>query len=147
MVCLSPKWKLHQGRHHCLFHSYPCSVCLTCGLCSMNNLLKEWIQGDLYLFTSYQSCIHWPWLQLFHPAGPLTSLCTFDIPLAFHLISHKAFMSLPAFGTRLFPLISMLLQYSWSLVHSSMWGSSMDLKCVKIPDTSSLTLGINRLHH
>ena len=68
--------------------------------------------GDLYLFTSYQSCIHCPWLQLFHPAGPLTSLCAFDIPLVFHLISHKAFMSLPAFGTLLSPLINMLLQYS-----------------------------------
>ena len=93
--------------------------------------------GDLYLFTSYQSCIHWPWLQLFHPAGPLTSLCTLDIPLAFHLVSHKAFMPLPAFGTLLFPLINMLLQYSWTLIHSSMWGSNVNLKCVQIPDISS----------
>lgn len=33
----------------------------------------------LSLLAFYQSFTHWPWLQPFHPAWPLTSLCTFDI--------------------------------------------------------------------
>ena len=145
IVCLSHEWKLHQGRAHCLFNSSPFSGCLTSDWCSMNILLKEWVQGPLLLHSS-STFIHWLRRRPFHPSWPLTGLCHFWHPLkGRHLLPHKAdgSMSLWASVTWLFPLTNTLLQLfsvREPLIHPSTWSSNVILWGVCRSLTSHLYL-------